>query len=248
MKKPIKRTLWGIGILIAFLLILIAWYGIKAKSAMKEMNPANTGQITDSIYAIKDSFVNLYLVKSGNNYIAIDAGNSIEGIKDGLAKLKISPDNVEAIFLTHTDGDHINAISLFPKAKIYISKQEEQMINGKKSRFLFFKNSKWDIPYNVLEDNQVIELLNLKIKGILVPGHTPGSMCYLVNDKYLFTGDALGLKNGKITRFSQFFNMDSETAAKSMEKLTNFQNAQYIFTAHHGFSSDYKNAVSGWGR
>ena len=248
MKKPIKRTLWGIGALIALVLVFIAWYGIKVISAKKEMNPANTGQVADSIFAIKDSFVNLYLIKSGDSYIAIDAGNSIDGIKDGLATLKICPDNVIAILLTHTDGDHVNAISLFPRAKIYMSEQEEQMINGKKSRFLFFKNSKWEIPYDVLKDNQAIDLQNLKIKGILVPGHTPGSMCYLVNDKFLFTGDALGLKNGKITRFSQFFNMDSEAAAKSMEKLINLPNAQFIFTAHHGFSSDYKNAVSSWGK
>jgi len=246
MKKIIKRTLWGIGAVIALFVILFAWYGIHASSEVKKMSPAETGQITDSIYAIKDSFVNIYLIRSGNGYVAIDGGNSIEGIKAGLIKLKISPDDVVAILFTHTDGDHVKAISLFPKASIYISKQEEQMVTGKKSRFLFFKNSELNRAYNVLDDNQVINLLNLKIKGILVPGHTPGSMCYLINDKYLFTGDALSLKAGKISGFNKFFNMDTKTALKSISKLTNFENAEYIFTAHHGFTNNYKDAVKDW--
>ncbi len=246
MKIIIKRILWGIGTGIAILIVFAAWYGIKASSEIKKLTPIETGQLTDSIYTIKDSFVNIYLVNCRNRYIVVDGGNSIDGINAGLNKLNISPDSVVAILLTHSDGDHINAISLFPKASIYMSKEEEQMINGETPRFLFVKNGKFKRPYSLIEDNQVIELLGLKIQGILVPGHTPGSMCYLINDKYLFTGDALSLKDGKIARFNKFFNMDSETAAKSMEKLTNLPKAEYILTAHHGISSDYKNAVSNY--
>jgi len=248
MKKPIKRALWGLVTVITLLVILIVMYGIKATSEMKKMSPAETGEITDSIFTIKDAFVNMYLVKTGNRYIAIDAGNSTNGIKEGLDKLKICPDSIMGIFLTHTDGDHTKALSLFPKASIYISKQEEKIINGEKSRFIFFSNSLFGRPYITLEDNQALNILNLKIQGILVPGHTIGSMCYLIDEKYLFTGDALGLNGDKISRFSQLFNMDSEIAAKSMEKLVDFPNAQYIFTAHHGYSSDYKTAVSDWGK
>jgi len=239
MKKIAKRILLGVLALIVLIAILFGWYGIKAKSETKKMTPSETGQVTDSIYTIKDVFVNLYLIKSGTNYIAIDAGNSTEGVVKGLNELKICPDNVVAVLLTHTDDDHISALKLFPKAKVYISKQEEKMINGEVSRFLFFGNTIFGREYTTLEDNQKLNIINLKIKGILVPGHTVGSMCYVINDKYLFTGDALSLKNGKGDRFNQFFNMDSEMAAKSMEKLTNLPNVQYIFTAHHGYTSDY---------
>jgi len=239
MKKIIKRTLLGIGILIVLVVVLFVWYGIKAKSETKMMNPSETGLMTDSIYSIKDSFVNLYLIKSGNNFVAIDAGNSVEAVIQGLNTLKFCPNNVVAILLTHTDGDHIAALKLFPKATVYISKEEEKMINGQVARFLFFGNSLNGRAYTTLEDNQEFNILNLKVKGILVPGHTVGSICYVVNDKYLFTGDALSLKNGKADRFNQFFNMDSEMAAKSMEKLTNLPNVKYIFTAHHGYTNDY---------
>ena len=246
MKKSIKRTLWGIGIVIVLVVAFFGWYGYKASSETKMMSPAETGLLADSVYAIKESFVNLYLVKSGSSYIAVDAGNSIDAVKEGLAKLNIPSESVAAILLTHTDGDHIGSLQLFPNASIYISKQEEQMINGKTSRFAFFKNNIFGRSYNTIDDNQTIEINGLKICGILVPGHTPGSMCYLINDKYLFTGDALSLNDGKIGRFNQFFNMDSEAAAKSMEKLVNLPLAEYIFTAHYGFANDYKQAVANY--
>jgi len=71
-------------------------------------------------------------------------------------------------------------------------------------------------------------------------------MCYLVNEKYLFTGDVLSLKAGKIGKFNKFFNMDDETANKSIANITKIESAEYIFTAHYGFTADYKNAVKDW--
>lgn len=246
MKKTIKRILWGIGAIVVLLLLFFGWYGYKASQEIKKLCPIETAYLVDSIYTIKDDIANIYLIKNGESYISIDAGNSVEGVKEGLKRLNINSDYISAVLLTHTDGDHVNGLSVYAKATVYISKQEEQMINGQTSRFAFFKNSLSGRAYTTVDDGQVIDLLSSKIQGILVSGHTPGSMCFLVNDKYLFTGDALSFKDGKIDRFNHFFNMDSETAAKSMSKLTQLPNAQYIFTAHYGYSSEYKNAVSDW--
>lgn len=120
------------------------------------------------------------------------------------------------------------------------------MINGEKSRFLFFGNTLSGRSYKTIDDDQVFDILDLKVHGILVSGHTPGSMCFLINDKYLFTGDALSLKDGKVNGFNEFFNMDTKTALQSMSRITNLEKAKYILTAHHGFNSDYKNAVRDW--
>jgi len=56
----------------------------------------------------------------------------------------------------------------------------------------------------------------------------------------------LSLKNGKIDLFNLFFNMDSKTAAESMGLITNIPTVEYIFTAHYGFTNDYKKAVKDW--
>lgn len=248
MKKTIKRILLAIGIVIILIVLFFVGYGYKAQSEVKTMTPVETGEIIENILAVKDSFLNLYLIKDSLNYIAIDTGNKIEVISEELKKLNINPDVVSAVLLTHTDGDHVAAISLFKNAKVYLSKQEEQLINGEESRFLFFGNNIDTEEYFLIEDQQIFSIGNLKIKGILNPGHTPGSMSYIINDKYLFTGDALSLKDGKIEKFNEFFNMDTETAIKSMEIITKIPNIEYIFTAHHGYSNDYKKAVSSWGK
>jgi glyoxylase-like metal-dependent hydrolase (beta-lactamase superfamily II) len=237
MKKILKRILLGIGIIILLHIMVAFGFFLKFKSATKNMNPVASGKIVDNIYSVKDSFVNMFL---------IDAGNSSETISGELKKLNINPDQVMAVLLTHTDGDHVAALQLFKNAKVYISRQEEDMITGKKSKILFFGNHIATKKYTLMEDQQILVIRNIKIKGILTPGHTSGSMCYLINDKYLFTGDALRLKAGKIAEFNKFFNMDSKLAKQSIQKIINLPGTEYIFTAHHGYTADYKNAVSDW--
>jgi len=245
MKSTLKRILTGLGIVVILIGLLIGGYMIKAKSEMKQLNPAETKEIVSNIFSVKDSFVNLYLIKDSSKYIAFDAGNDIENISGELKKLNIDPEKVIALLLTHTDGDHVAAIKLFRNAKVYLSRQEEQLLNGKKSRFFIFGNKIDTKVYTLIDDQQVLHIGNTKIKGILTPGHTAGSMCYLVNDKYLFTGDALSLKNGKIDRFNELFNVDTKTAIASMANIMTIPEAEYIFTAHYGYSNDYKNAVQG---
>lgn len=135
---------------------------------------------------------------------------------------------------------------MFDKAKLYLSKEEEQMVDGKKSKYLWLIKTSLGISRNdyiLLEDREIVQIGNLKIEGILVPGHTSGMMAYLVNDKYLFTGDILSLEDGKIVPIPAFFDMDRTQAIESMEIVRQIPAAEYIFTAHWGYTDDYKTAV-----
>jgi hydroxyacylglutathione hydrolase len=248
MKKILKRVLLGISIVILLIVLFFVGFFLKMRSEVKVMNTIETKEIVDNIFSIRDSFVNMFLMRDSDQYVAIDAGNNSDNVLKELKKLGISPDKIIAVILTHTDGDHVGALKLFKNAKIYLSRPEEQMINGQKSKFLFFGNSIYTKEYSLLDDQQILAIGNIKIKGILTPGHTSGSMCYLINDKYLFTGDALSLKSGRIGKFNEFFNMDTKTAIQSIGKITNIPDVEYIFTAHYGYSSDYKNAVKEWGK
>lgn len=245
-----KRTLkWLFAALVTVVIVIglyIGVYLIRAKLEMKKLDTVETKEVVNNIFSVKDTFVNLYLIKDSTQYIAIDAGNDLEAISGELKKLNIDPEKIIALFLTHTDGDHVAAIKLFKNAKVYLSRQEEQLLTGKKSRFLIFGTKIDTKVYSLIDDQQIINIDKTKIKGILTPGHTPGSMCYLVNDKYLFTGDALSLKNGKIDRFNELFNTDTKMAYTSMAKITGITGAEYIFTAHHGYTDDYKSAVKGF--
>ena len=98
-----------------------------------------------------------------------------------------------------------------------------------------FGNSLSRTGYILLNDRELVQIGNLKFEAILVPGHTSGMTAYLVNDKYLFTGDIASLKNGKIAPFPAFFDMDAEQAVKSQEIILRIPNVEYIFTAHFGY-------------
>ena len=244
MNMTLKRILTGTGVLVAILAIVTGGFMVKMKSELKKMNVLETKEVVHNIYSIKDSFVNMFLIRDTDSYVAIDAGNDIQVIRDNLKVLNINPDKVTAVLLTHTDGDHVGALKLFRNARIYLSKDEEQMINGQKTKLLFFHNRLNTKEYTLLDDEQTILVGGVSIKAIMTPGHTPGSMSYQVNDSCLFVGDAFGLKDGKVEKPNQFFSSDMKTAIQSFDKISGLSDVEYIFTAHNGFTSDYKNAVN----
>ena len=88
MKKTKKRLLLISGVLVALLMIVGIGFYIKINSLMKDFSTLKTGEVIEGIYAIHDSYVNMYLIKDSNQYIAIDAGNDKENIAKGLKELK----------------------------------------------------------------------------------------------------------------------------------------------------------------
>ena len=78
MKKKIKIVLIIVGTLVVLFLIIGGVFFYKFNSETKKMHPVATGKIVDNIYAIKDDFVNMYVIKDSNQYVAIDAGKDID--------------------------------------------------------------------------------------------------------------------------------------------------------------------------
>jgi glyoxylase-like metal-dependent hydrolase (beta-lactamase superfamily II) len=228
-------------------IVLFLGGGILAKVYMesRKLSPVETREIAPGVYAVKDSYVNLFLMKNNDTYIAFDAGNNEKQVLEELLKLKIDPKTVVAVFLTHSDVDHIAALALFENAVIYLPKTEEPMANGQISRFLFMKNQLAH-PHELVEDNQILTISGLEIKGISTPGHTPGSMSFLVNETHLFTGDTMGIKNGEVTQFNDLFNMDTRCQRKSITRLAALPGVDYIFTAHYGIIDSPETAFRNW--
>jgi glyoxylase-like metal-dependent hydrolase (beta-lactamase superfamily II) len=116
------------------------------------------------------------------------------------------------------------------------------MLDGSVPRLSFGGKNKLNYSYGTIEDNEELCFGKIKVKSVLTPGHTVGSMSFLADDKYLFVGDNLSLQNGTVGLFNSLFNMSDDTQNKSIRKLAEISGTEYIFTAHYGFTDKPKEA------
>ena len=62
---------------------------------------------------------NATLVYDGETLIQIDAGLPSKKIKEGLASLNKTLNDVRGLFITHSHSDHLKYANIYPKEKIF---------------------------------------------------------------------------------------------------------------------------------
>ncbi len=148
---------------------------------------------------------------------AVDPGWEVKKILEIAKKHDL---NVKIILLTHTDYDHINGVNDIVNATdatVYVHKEEENEI----------KKLKID-KIKIVNDNDEINIGKIKVKVIHTPGHTPGSVCYLAENK-LITGDTLFVENiGRVDRPIA----DADKMAESLKKLKKLDDNVEVYPGH----------------
>ena len=108
--------------------------------------------------------------------VLIDAANEHDKLLELCTRL-----NVQRVLETHGHWDHIQAVPAMREAglEVAIASADAPMLK--------------DVGYDVfLDDAEVIEVGNLRLHAIHNPGHTPGSISFLVEGApILFSGDTL---------------------------------------------------------
>lgn len=201
------------------------------------IRPMKTRKIMSGIFAVRSFISNFYVFDAGESLVVFDTGTNAFLSRNGMKRQRLDPDKVSHVFLTHSDYDHVGGLSIFKNAVVYISKEEEPMVTGKKARMLI-KYNKRLLNYKMLNDRETVQIGSLKIKIIYSPGHTPGSACYVVNDNVLVSGDMLRTSNnGSITPFLFFQNMNHKVLKNSLSRLHEegiIKQAGLILTGHTG--------------
>ena len=238
MKKIVKIVLWGFGIVLGLLLLAGAGFYLNYRLGIKDMTPAPTAALNDSVFCVRDNFVNAFVFKGKAGYLMVDAGFSQKSVSAELKKLGIAPEQVTTILLTHADSDHTGSIGLFTNPMIFLHREEEQMINGQTAKVAPFKMHWAYGPYTLLNSNDTLTIDGLKIKVIHTPGHTPGSVCYVIGSDYLVTGDNLIVLDGKAAPFLDKFNMDTPEQVTSLKGLPDLKSFKFILTGHYGVAKN----------
>lgn len=113
-----------------------------------------------------------------------------------LNRIKHHSLHVEKILLTHSHWDHIVDVAALKEAlhvPVLIHEADKENLEhpGRDGLPLFF-SIEGVKPDGYVQDGQVFTIGKLKIKVIHTPGHTPGSVCYyLEEEKILISGDTL---------------------------------------------------------
>jgi metallo-beta-lactamase domain protein len=214
--------------------------------------PLNTGFIDERVSCIREYVANIYFYTKDGQTIMIDAGYNYDRLAEKMQWLDISPKDIKDILITHQDTDHVGAIEkgsneLFKEATIYIGRIENEYLEGKRTRKVFWGLHKLpkvqiDNKKVLIDDGQVFYIGNIKIEAILVPGHTWGHLVYLIDDAYLFTGDTIWFGADGGYAFLNNLAEDRKLQVKSLKRLEEIIRGKNlklkIITGHTGWTDD----------
>ncbi len=136
-----------------------------------------------------------------NNYVLIDEITKeailIDCTKsdDDIMEYIISQNaKLKYILLTHGHYDHIMGLTYYKNKydiDFWIHKDDAILIENLKS-FTRLKDPITDTPKinNTFDETKIFNLGNKEIKVIHTPGHSKGSVCFLI-DNFLFSGDTM---------------------------------------------------------
>jgi glyoxylase-like metal-dependent hydrolase (beta-lactamase superfamily II) len=145
-----------------------------------------------------------YLVDTADGLVLIDSGLEAAVITDQLAALNLDVHRLRAVLLTHVHGDHsLGADQLRRQtgAKVYAGRDDCPPLRDGAPRVAFFSIYPMDgVPVHTtavdeeLAGGEALTFGDARFTVIATPGHTPGSVCYLLERpglRALFTGDVV---------------------------------------------------------
>jgi hydroxyacylglutathione hydrolase len=130
---------------------------------------------------------NEYFLIDGNDAATIDISNAYDEVSHLLGEMGVE---LKYLLIAHAHKSHVKALSKLRENFggtfcLHDYELDHLMQSGKNLE-----------PDKYLKDNEILMLADAKIKVLLTPGHTKGSVCYYVKQaNALFSGSTL-LKRG----------------------------------------------------
>jgi glyoxylase-like metal-dependent hydrolase (beta-lactamase superfamily II) len=178
---------------------------------------------------------NCYLIRHGSDWLLWDTGypdavadkpltNALgtatraKKLAAALAELGVKPDDIKYVAVSHTHGDHVGNVDLFPTATLLIQKPEVDwaFAAGKTQPF------KADRPMKLLAGDLDV-FGDGSVTIVSTPGHTPGHQSLLVHlpktGWILLSGDAAHFKDNWDNRRVASMNTSAEQTQASYARI-----------------------------
>ncbi len=181
-------------------------------------------------------FANCYLIidEATDEAAVIDPGWYGDIIKDALAKENV---NLKYVLLTHGHFDHVSGVYGFQHvegAKVVIHEcDREHLLDPKKS----LAEGNFPEPHQpvcadiLVKDGDIIKLGESEIKVMHTPGHTNGSVCYILeDDRVIFSGDTLFCMTAGRT---DFWDGSDEKMISSLKRLIALEGDYKVYPGHN---------------
>jgi N-acyl homoserine lactone hydrolase len=151
-------------------------------------------------------------------------------LTDQLAEIGLKRDDVARVAISHTHGDHIGNVSLFPNSTILMQRAEYNWIhspdgsNDNVNQLMALARKLLGTPKNLqLIDGDTDVFGDGSVILVSTPGHTPGSQSLLVHLKnsgfIILSGDVVHLEGNFEQSIVPSLNTNKPESIASMERI-----------------------------
>jgi len=151
-------------------------------------------------------------------------------LTDQLAEIGLKRDDVTRVAISHTHGDHIGNVSLFPNSTILMQRAEYSWIhspdgsNDNVNQLMALARKLLGTPKNLqLIDGDTDVFGDGSVILVSTPGHTPGSQSLLVHLKnsgfIILSGDVVHLEGNFEKSIVPSLNTNKPESIASMERI-----------------------------
>ena len=217
-------------------------------------------QLAPNLHQIGADIVDCYLVEESGEITIVDAGlpGQWHELLDELSRMGRSIDDVRAVLLTHGDTDHIGFAARVHRERgvpIYVHELDAARARGEVKKpmtgwgpmklrpfagFLAYSARRGGLRVPALKEVETLEVgATLDLPGspqvIGMPGHTPGSVAYLMPSvDALCVGDAMTTRSvltGALGPGPAPFTLDEGEAITSVQRLGQVE-ARWLLPGH----------------
>jgi glyoxylase-like metal-dependent hydrolase (beta-lactamase superfamily II) len=178
---------------------------------------------------LADTYVNSYLLQVGEEEVVLfDCGQDPRAtvIVTELVRLRLRPDAVKAIFLTHGHPDHVGGCRQFPGARVYAFGGDRGLVEGTSSpggpagAVVGRVHPEQAVPVtDELRDGATVGVGRAAVRAFALPGHTAGSGAFLVEGVLLLGDAATATSDGRVRGAPWIFSEDRGASDAALAEL-----------------------------